>query len=70
MYEELIEAVKKDLSNKSKEELLDIAAQLVAACVLSMSNTCARIVGGETVELINNQIEVNQESMKIKEYKQ
>lgn len=49
MYEELIEAVKKDLSSSSKEELLDMVAQLYAAYIISLYNTSTDIVGGDKI---------------------
>lgn len=62
MYEELKETVKRQLMDRSKEELIDMLSEHIIAYLLRMSNAG----GGETVQLINNQIEVNQESIKIK----
>lgn len=66
MYEGLKEVVKKQLIDKSKEELIDILSEYIIAYFLSMSNAAAKIVGCETAQLINNQIEINQESMEVK----
>lgn len=66
MYEELKENVKRQLIDISKEELIDMLSEYIIAYFLGTPNAVARIVVGETVQLINNQIEINQESMEVK----